>query len=323
MHLFLRRVLFSMIHSLSFVGVLFLSPCSQAGQSTCAPTEKVKKDLSYADFMVRSYYDTPFNPGEILDRRAILEVPPEDLNLEDPEILFMLAEAHVNAGGYWDSKKKAQHMKKASEYYTKAANLGHSTSWRRLGSNIYWESGDLKKHDEYQKKADELENPPCPSGEACTVQSFKTLDQWFHYVATVIQCGKEKEKWEKVRQEEAWKLLQGLGEFTDPKLQFYKGVFYEKGIGTPKDLEKARIFYEKAYEGGFAKAAYRLGLLYHKKNKAKAHYYFEKACEMGFKLGCIGRYTDKTVDEFDNSWKKCEGILHADNKFSQLEKKSS
>ena len=102
-----------------------------------------------------------------------------------------------------------------------------------------------------------------------------------------------------MRQKEAWDALEAQGDIRDSKLLFYKGLFYEKGFGIPKNLEKAKDCYEKAYKEGFTDAAYRLGLLVAKENRPN-HYYFEQACKMGSRVGCAARYGNKMVDRFDH-----------------------
>ena len=57
-----------------------------------------------------------------------------------------------------EKEQAAQHREKLFDYYTKAANLGHATAWRRIGSHLYWENGDLKLYDECQRKQMILKN---------------------------------------------------------------------------------------------------------------------------------------------------------------------
>ncbi len=58
------------------------------------------------------------------------------------------------------------------------------------------------------------------------------------------------------------------------------GYFYQKGVGTPVDLEKAAYFYEKSYELGDTSSGYNIALI-HVKNReySKALSYLAKGIE--------------------------------------------
>jgi len=223
--------------------------------------------------LLKSYYEErAYN--------KVWEIPLEELDLSDPEVLFILAEINTGDG------------EEAYKYYVKAAKLGHPASWARLGSYYSLEGPDqdLKKSEEYFKKACELgyEWSCCYGKNHCTSRSFKTMSRWVDFL---MGQGRVKE---------AWGFLKGADDTKDPEIAFFKGVFYEKGIQIPRDLNKAEEYYLKAFHAGSSKAAYQLGIFYLRKNKTKSQYYFDKACKMGFASGCLARYTGQVRDDYSS-----------------------
>ena len=85
----------------------------------------------------------------------------------------------------------------------------------------------------------------------------------------------------------------------DAEAQFSLGFLYEGGVGVPKDVAQAAIWYRKAAEQGLAIAQVRLGQLYYvgdvgvPKDAAQAAIWFRKAAEQGeadvLTLSMLGR----------------------------------
>lgn len=76
--------------------------------------------------------------------------------------------------------------------------------------------------------------------------------------------------------------------------QFYLGYMYSSGIGTPKNVDAAKIYYMSAFEQGYSGAAYNLGILYSdgsfgKKDEVAAASWYLRAAEMG-NLSAIAEY---------------------------------
>ena len=66
---------------------------------------------------------------------------------------------------------------------------------------------------------------------------------------------------------------------------------YDKGEGVRQDYLKARQWYEKAANQGYAQAQFNLGVIYYhgkgvRQNIATAKELFGKACDNGFQEGC-------------------------------------
>ncbi|MBM3610321.1 MAG: sel1 repeat family protein [Alphaproteobacteria bacterium] len=285
---------------------LFLSISLLSGLLSFNATaiETTGKDLSYADFMIRSYYEIPS------DRYKILEIPLEELNLDDPEILFILAEAHY-AASHRDVNQKTEHTKKAFKYYTQAAEKGHASSWGRLAGKLYGEGATFQEVYPYHRKSQELQGidpdsaaaaTPCRASFEDLRKCFKTLGDYVEHLIK-LRCTQNSEKFAPrhyERLKEAWRVLEGIDEDTaEARLLFYKGLCLEKGLGTSKDLKKAETLYEKAFKKGMVKAAYRVAILCNDKNKTKAQYYLDKSCTQGFRKSCVARYCNQPlVDEF-------------------------
>lgn len=229
---------------------------------------------SISKHMMNSYSDS-------FERSKISEKICSNEDMEDPEVLFNLAET------YWGSKEKRDESK-AYIYYLKAAEKGHPAAHARIGT--FYTTGNAavnkntKKAEAYFKKACGLGYKwACcyvKNAEKCNENTFDSKGDWADYLFL------------NKRYDEAYDYISKNINSSDPKLWFYMGMFYEKGIKVKKDLDKAMMYYEKACNAGFGKAAYQLGLVFLKKDKIKSQYYFEKACDLRYKLGCRARYAD-------------------------------
>lgn len=77
----------------------------------------------------------------------------------------------------------------------------------------------------------------------------------------------------------------------NPEASFMLGNLYVQGEGVPKDVQKAREWWEKAAAANDRKAQFNLGALYEQgqgvpRNMATAGVYYKKACKNGFQPGC-------------------------------------
>ena len=89
----------------------------------------------------------------------------------------------------------------------------------------------------------------------------------------------------------AIELMTPLAESGDIEAQCDLGTLYQTGLGTPRNLEKALFWLEKAVDGGSGLAAHNLGTLYMTclpdwpLDPDKSRYWKAKAKELGFKPG--------------------------------------
>lgn len=61
---------------------------------------------------------------------------------------------------------------------------------------------------------------------------------------------------------EALRLFRPRAERGDAEAQYYLGLMYEKGNGVSKDQERMRSWYQRAADGGHARAQYKLAIGY-------------------------------------------------------------
>tara|TARA_R110002050_G_scaffold15615_1_gene47932 strand:- start:14969 stop:15748 length:780 start_codon:yes stop_codon:yes gene_type:complete len=238
------------------------------------------KAESFASHMLDSYNQS----GEM---SKISEKLCTEKDMEDPKVLFNLAEV------YWGSQQNRDESK-AYDYYLKAADKGHPDAHARIAT-LYAKGSSAVEKD--PKKADAYFKKACDLGYkwACC------------YVSDAKKCGENyfssKGDWADFlflnnRYDEAYDFIMKNRDSSDPKLLFYRGMFHEKGIKVKRDTDKAIYYYEKATAAGLGKAAYRLGILNLKKDEIKSQYYFEKACDLGYKLGCRARYAGVFLDHY-------------------------
>ncbi|MDQ7045013.1 MAG: protein kinase [Sulfurimonas sp.] len=82
------------------------------------------------------------------------------------------------------------------------------------------------------------------------------------------------------------------------------GLFYEKGFYVSQDLNKAKVFYNKAILKGSVKAYFHLGRLLLEDNPSKAKEYFQIAYAMGFQKALI--YLDNIENKIEYLFKEYE-----------------
>jgi TPR repeat protein len=93
------------------------------------------------------------------------------------------------------------------------------------------------------------------------------------------------ERFKKITEGRATNAGYSLSEIASAKYNI--GVMYQQGLGTPKDLEKALQWYEKAALGGDARAQYNLGLMLYagegtQKDLRGAAYWLKKSAAQGY-----------------------------------------
>lgn len=99
----------------------------------------------------------------------------------------------------------------------------------------------------------------------------------------------------------------------DKNAQFELGALYHDGEGIPKDLVKARQWFEKAAAQNEARAQFNLGVMYYTgesvtQNYAKAKNYFEQAAEQNnpraeFNLGVMYYRGEGVKQDFTQAYK--------------------
>lgn len=93
------------------------------------------------------------------------------------------------------------------------------------------------------------------------------------------------ERFKKITEGRATNAGYSLSEIASAKYNL--GVMYYQGLGTPKNLEKALQWYEKAALGGDARAQYNLGLMLYagegtQKDLRGAVYWLRKSAAQGY-----------------------------------------
>jgi TPR repeat protein len=93
------------------------------------------------------------------------------------------------------------------------------------------------------------------------------------------------ERFKKITEGRATNAGYSLSEIASAKYNI--GVMYQQGLGTPKDLEKALQWYEKAAVGGDARAQYNLGLMHYtgegtQQDFSTAAHWLAKSADQGF-----------------------------------------
>lgn len=88
---------------------------------------------------------------------------------------------------------------------------------------------------------------------------------------------------------EALRLFRPRAERGDAQAQYHLGLMYEKGHGVAKDKERMRTWYQRAAQGGHAKAQYKVavgyafGLAGMPRSDADAVKWLQQSAENGYK----------------------------------------
>jgi TPR repeat protein len=85
---------------------------------------------------------------------------------------------------------------------------------------------------------------------------------------------------------ESRQVFAALADAGDARAQFMMGTIHEQGLGVPKDLAAAAVWYRRAADGGNASAQYNLGVFYQfgkgvAKDPAEAARLLQMAAEQG------------------------------------------
>ena len=107
----------------------------------------------------------------------------------------------------------------------------------------------------------------------------------------LISCNKEvnpKDAFYDGEYSTSFSLWQPMAKKGNLEAQNYLGIHYYMGLGTKKDWNKAKFWFEKAAKNGYPDAQYNLGLMYQngqgvERNLIKAYIWFYAAHKQGHK----------------------------------------
>ena len=161
-----------------------------------------------------------------------------------------------------------ENFESAIYWFKKAADMGLSSSQRRLGLCYYYGDGiekDFSKAVYWWQKAAEAGNSNAQNSLAVCYYNGHGVEKDFSKAVY-------------------W--YQKAAEAGDSKAQFNLAFCYDEGYGVEKDFSKAVYWYQKAAEAGDSDAQYNLANCYYKgegveQDYSKAVYWYQKAAEAG------------------------------------------
>jgi len=182
--------------------------------------------------------------------------------------------------------------KKAIEYYTKAANQGFDVAYTNLASLYYWKE-DYKNAFEWYNKV--ITNAKTKGGKPIGVQN---------QIAYMYENGQGVER----DLNKAFEWYTKSAEQGDEYAQYNLGVIYKNGQGVESDNKKAFEWYTKAAAQGNIDAQTDLGRLYAtgegvEKDLDKAIELFKKAVEGGYKNSFYLAYAYETKGNYTEAYK--------------------
>lgn len=184
----------------------------------------------------------------------------------------------IYQGGHVDGLNEVESVRKAFEWWEKAAELGNPRGWTDIGL-VYQHStvpgggaayGDIEENPEkaveYIKKADEAGDMKAPRYLGLLYEKEKNYEKALEYFEKSAQSG-------------------------DLTSTYYSGKYYLEGIGTETDYAKALEYLTSAAESekvvpGVADSRYKLASMYEEglgveADKEKAEYWYRSAAEEG------------------------------------------
>lgn len=173
--------------------------------------------------------------------------------------------AHLHAGILYlngMAGKVADHQK-ACEHFTRAAILGNTIAFRKLGtcykSGFYFKQSDQKAFNNFKKAADKG-------------------DEFSQYnVATMLIQGKGVKR----NEEQAFKYYKLSANNGDKDGMFGQANCYYEGRGVTKNVAHALSLFEKAAQAGQPSAAFRLFWHYEKTDEDKSNHFLIQAANAG------------------------------------------
>lgn len=216
---------------------------------------------------------------------------------EAGDVMGMKNLAYDYKNGYGTSKN----ISKAIEWYTKAAEAGNTDSLNELG-RIFITANDFQKAAAYFKKSAEAGNGEgmfylgvyyC-NGYGGFPQNDRLSFQWYlrsaeaGYLTGMVQVGhcymsNHSGTTQNLREAERW--LKQAADTGDPEgLTGYGDYLLEHGSKSD-----AAWYYQKAVEGGYGEAAFKLGKMYRdgngvNKSSSNAQRYFNAAENLGYEV---------------------------------------
>lgn len=188
----------------------------------------------------------------------------------EPAAFYYLGLLELNGYG------RDKNLNKAIELYTKAANLGYSQAQYELSVLYSVEDYGVVDNEKYLKwlikAADNNHKQACHNLGNIAIRVGKT-ETGLHYLKKAAQQeylpsimslsmlyysakGANKDY------ASAIKYLTQAAELDDLEAIRLLASLHERGLGTAKDVDKAKALYEKAYHAGNVDAGYNLALVY-------------------------------------------------------------